>query len=132
MPVVHNIYAAGPGTAAQIGDPKEAYAFYPRRDFDVNEETNPIAAHKGGGNTASPTFHFDLKIDHALRQYFDNHTIAVGDILNIQIIPKKTIVSMFALEVIAPVTGNKFLTVSACSFSSRTILLNRVRTNLLI
>ena len=98
---VHNIYAAGPGSAAVIGDPKEAYAFYPRRDVDVNEDTTPIANHHGGGNSGSPTFHMDLKIDHALRQYFDNHTIAVGDFLSIQIIPKGVLVDSFALEVIA-------------------------------
>lgn len=98
---VHELYVGGPGTTGF------SRSMYPRPTFNPLSaafQRMTIAAHKGPSQYAL-TRVLDFKDSASLKNYVSGNTVAQGDQLNIQVIPKNSVVYGFMVEVETPQAG---------------------------
>ena len=81
---VHRIWFGGePSATAAYGT--NAWAMFPMRDIDPVKEYKPAVRDAAGAGGQSRRIH---PYDEALRSYFKNFPLAVGDTLEVSIIPR--------------------------------------------
>jgi hypothetical protein len=96
----HELYVGGPGQASI------SRSMYPRPTFNPaldGFKRMTVAAHKGPTQYAI-TRTLDAA-DFALAEYLRNNTVAAADVLNLQVIPKSTLLYGVRVRVEKPVAG---------------------------